>query len=57
MSNASSNKLLAAILALFIPPLGVAVHQGINKQFWISLLLTFLFFLPGLIYSLYVILK
>jgi uncharacterized membrane protein YqaE (UPF0057 family) len=35
----------------------VYLHQGeINNKFWISLLLTLLFFLPGVIYALIVIL-
>lgn len=54
---ADTNTLLLVILALFIPPLAVFLHQGeINTKFWISLLLTLLFFLPGVIYSLIVVL-
>ncbi|MEL6923532.1 MAG: YqaE/Pmp3 family membrane protein [Bacteroidota bacterium] len=56
MSSTTTN-LVAVIAAVFIPPLGVALDRGINQQFWISLILTLLFFVPGLIYSLYVILK
>jgi len=53
-----SNKILAIILAILIPFVGVAVWQnGITKDFWITLLLTLLLFLPGLIYALYIILK
>jgi uncharacterized membrane protein YqaE (UPF0057 family) len=49
--------LALVIIAIFIPPLAVYLHQGeINSKFWISLLLTLLFYLPGLIYSLVVIL-
>ncbi len=48
---------LCVILALFIPPLAVYLYLGsIGTEFWISLILTLLFFLPGVIYSLYVIL-
>lgn len=53
----STNKLLLVILAILLPPLAVYLHQGeINKKFWIDLLLTLLFFLPGIIYALIVIL-
>ena len=53
----STNTLLLVILALFIPPLAVYLHEGeINNRFWISLILTLLFFVPGVIYSLIVIL-
>jgi len=44
------------ILAILLPPLAVYLHQGeINGKFWISLLLWFLFILPGVIYALLVV--
>lgn len=53
----STNTLLLVILAILLPPLAVYLHQGeINKKFWISLLLTLLFFIPGVIYALLVVL-
>ena len=53
----STNTLLLVILAILLPPLAVYLHQGeINSKFWISLLLTLLFWLPGVIYALIVIL-
>lgn len=55
--DASTNTLLLVILAILLPPLAVYLHQGeINSKFWISLLLTLLFWLPGVIYALIVIL-
>ena len=48
---------LQVLFAILIPPLGVYLHEGeINKRFWIDLLLTLLFFLPGMIYALVVVL-
>ena len=45
------------IVAILLPPLGVYLHEGtINSRFWISLLLTLLLYLPGLIYALVIIL-
>jgi uncharacterized membrane protein YqaE (UPF0057 family) len=56
-SEPSTNTLLLVILAILLPPLAVYLHQGeINSKFWISLLLTLLFWLPGVIYALVVIL-
>lgn len=53
----STNTLLLVILAILLPPLAVYLHQGeINSKFWISLLLTLLFWVPGIIYALIVIL-
>ncbi|MBM3444399.1 MAG: YqaE/Pmp3 family membrane protein [Bacteroidetes bacterium] len=51
-----SNKLLAIIFAILIPPIGVVIFENkVTTKFWISLLLTLIFFLPGMIYSLLVV--
>lgn len=56
-SEPSTNKLLLVILAILLPPLAVYLHEGvINGKFWLDLLLTLLFFLPGVIYALIVVL-
>lgn len=53
----STNTLLLVILAILLPPLAVYLHQGeINNKFWIALVLTLLFFVPGVIYALIVVL-
>lgn len=50
-------KILAVIFAILIPCVGVLIWQNsITIDFWITLLLMFLFWLPGIIYALYVIL-
>jgi uncharacterized membrane protein YqaE (UPF0057 family) len=55
--DVSTNTLLLAILAILLPPLAVYLHENeINNKFWLSLLLTFLFWLPGVIYALIVVL-
>ncbi|MEO7924636.1 MAG: YqaE/Pmp3 family membrane protein [Chitinophagaceae bacterium] len=56
-SEPSTNTLLLVILAILLPPLAVYLHEGvINTKFWISLVLTLLFWLPGVIYALIVVL-
>lgn len=56
-SEPSTNTLLLVILAILLPPLAVYLHEGeINGKFWLDLLLTLLFFLPGIIYALIVVL-
>ena len=46
----------AWILLCLIPPLAVALwFDGITTEFWISLILTLLFWLPGFIYAIIVI--
>ncbi|MEQ1677720.1 MAG: YqaE/Pmp3 family membrane protein [Chitinophagaceae bacterium] len=53
----STNTLLLVILAILLPPLAVYLHEGqINSRFWISLILTLLFWIPGVIYALVVVL-
>jgi uncharacterized membrane protein YqaE (UPF0057 family) len=56
-NDGSTNTLLLVIVAILLPPLAVYLHEGeINNRFWIDLLLTLLFYLPGLIYALVIIL-
>ena len=56
-ADSDTNTILLVILAIFIPPLAVYLHQNeINSKFWISLVLTLLFWIPGVIYSLLVVL-
>ena len=49
--------ILLVILAIIIPPLAVFLVDGLELPFWLDLLLTLLFFLPGIIYALYRIFK
>jgi uncharacterized membrane protein YqaE (UPF0057 family) len=54
------DKVVKIIIALFIPPLAVYMHEGktITKNFWITLVLWVLLFgIGGIAYALYVILK
>jgi uncharacterized membrane protein YqaE (UPF0057 family) len=69
--DVDSNTILQVILALFLPPLAVYLHEGsTNNKFWISVLLTilgllifgfagilFLGTLPSIVYALVVILS
>lgn len=57
MSNAAPvNKILLVILAFLLPPLAVGLHSGLGKNFIINLILTLIFWLPGVIHALIVIL-
>ena len=48
--------ILRLIIAIFIPPLAVFLQVGLGTQFWINLILTLIFFVPGVIHAFYVIL-
>ncbi len=49
--------LLYIILAILIPPLAVGLLYGIGTEFWISLILTLLFIIPGIVYALIMVLQ
>ena len=52
------DQLILVILCLipFFAPLAVYLARGIGKEFWISVLLTLLFVLPGMVYGLLIVL-
>ena len=53
-----TDQTLLIILAILLPPLAIYLHEGvINSKFWIGLLLTLLFWIPGVIYALVVVLN
>lgn len=48
--------IIRIILAVLLPPLGVAMQVGVNnKHFWINIALTVLGYLPGVIHAVYII--
>ncbi|WP_276485951.1 YqaE/Pmp3 family membrane protein [Paraflavitalea pollutisoli] len=54
--DAETDQVLLAILAILLPPLAVYLKVGeINGKFWLSLILTLLFWIPGVIYALLVV--
>lgn len=54
--SAKVDQVVLIILAILLPPLAVYLHQGeINGKFWLSILLWFLFILPGVIFALLVV--
>ncbi len=57
MADASTNTLLLVIIAILIPPLAVGLKEGIGGVLLISIILTLIFYLPGLLHALYVILN
>ena len=45
---------LILIATILVPPLGVAAKHGLGKTTLINLVLTLIFYVPGLIHGLYV---
>ncbi|CAO2207934.1 unnamed protein product, partial [Urochloa humidicola] len=56
MSEGTAN-CIDILIAIILPPLGVFLKFGCKLEFWICLLLTFLAYLPGIIYAIYAITK
>lgn len=57
-STADTNTILLVILSIILPPLAVYLHENaVNGKFWLDLILTLIFWLPGLIYALVVVLS
>ncbi|MGO6681051.1 YqaE/Pmp3 family membrane protein [Rhizobium leguminosarum] len=45
------------LLAIILPPLGVLLQVGIGLHFWLNILLTLCGYVPGIIHSIWVILR
>ena len=47
----------AVIAAILLPPLGIFLSRGLGVEFWIGVVLTILFWLPGIIYAVAVVVR
>lgn len=57
VSDVSENQLLLVIIAILLPPVAVLIKSGFGLAFILNLVLCLLFYIPGLIHALYVVLK
>jgi uncharacterized membrane protein YqaE (UPF0057 family) len=55
MAREGGSDFIRVVCAYFLPPLGVFLQCGIGMQLLLSLVLTFLFWLPGTFHALWVI--
>lgn len=58
VSNETLNNVFdctASLKSVIIPPLGVFMKKGCECEFWVSVGLTILGYIPGVVYSLYVV--
>ena len=54
---ADESTILLAILAILLPPLAVYLKEGdLTTNFWVSVILSLLFWVPGVIFALLVVL-
>ncbi|MFG0306299.1 MAG: YqaE/Pmp3 family membrane protein [Phycisphaerales bacterium JB040] len=48
---------LLVILAILLPPLAVGLKKGVGGALILAIVLWLLFYVPGLVYALYVVFK
>ncbi len=49
--------ILRIILAIFLPPVAAFLTVGLGLQFWLNLILTICFFVPGMIHALWLVVR
>lgn len=49
-------KVLKIILAIVLPPVAAYMQVGLTMHFWINIILSLLFVLPGIIHALWLVL-
>lgn len=53
----TEQKLLLVIIAILLPPLAVGLKEGVGGHLFLNIVLWLLFYIPGLLHALYLILK
>lgn len=57
MENMDGRDVIALLLTIIFPPVGVALKVGFGAHFWLNMVLTlFGFYVPGLVHGLWVVL-
>lgn len=51
------NKLVHIILAILLPPVAVFLKSGVGKDLLINIILSLLFFIPGVLHAIWLITK
>ena len=47
--------IILIILAILLPPLTVFLMSGFSKDFWINLILTVFFWVPGVVHAIFLV--
>ena len=47
--------LIRIVIAIFLPPVAAFLTVGIGLHFWLNLILTLCFFIPGMIHALWLV--
>lgn len=57
MADLTEQKLLLVIIAILLPPLAVGLKDGIGFHLILNIILCILFWLPGILHAVWVVLK
>jgi len=57
MATKTDNDVIAVLLAILLPPLGVFLQEKLGTHFWINLVLTLLGYVPGIIHAVWIIIR
>ncbi|MBX3403634.1 MAG: YqaE/Pmp3 family membrane protein [Phycisphaeraceae bacterium] len=57
MADLTEQKLLLVIIAILLPPLAVGLKEGIGLHLILNIVLCLLFWIPGLLHALYIVLR
>lgn len=57
MADITEQKLLLVIIAILLPPLAVGLKEGIGLHLILNIVLCLLFYIPGLLHALYIVLR
>lgn len=49
--------IIRIVLAIFLPPVAAFLTVGIGLHFWLNIILSLLFFIPGVIHALWLVVK
>lgn len=51
----TTNRFLELLLAIFLPPVAVALRRGVGPALFVNILLCLFFFIPAVIHALWVV--
>lgn len=49
--------MLRIVLAIFLPPVAAFLTVGIGIHFWLNIVLSLFFFIPGVVHALWLVVK
>lgn len=49
--------IILILLAIFLPPVAAFIKVGLGGHFWLNILLTLCFGLPGMVHALWLVMK